>query len=1129
MNTVVVAGAGAGKTYALVQEYISALLGFHDTKDRLHPSQILAVTFTEKAAAEMRTRVTSKLLQLARDKVFDDWIIERAQLFGVELPEASELRAISHSILSAPICTFHSFASQIIRDYAGAAQIDPEFSLLAPLDENDVALDMAEAVIIDALADGVDNVDRLVTRFQLRKFGDAKGLCDNLVSLYQQLSEHGMSPLEVQGNLAISEKVFGEDKEISRLIGQIKSAIGEFRQTKLTGNALMRIEQVESALQILLSMLHQEDDLEIKLSSAYKELRACVSGRFGNDELRQSLVKAIVSLGSYLCFVLTTRDAKTICFLLERFFARFDAYKTHFAVLGFGDLLKRARLILRENLSVRKSVQERFRRILVDEFQDTSPLQEDLVALLCEDSTQLTTLLPNERAMSKVFLKKDVLFVVGDPKQSIYGFRGADVQLFNHTLNTVTKGSAHQPATGQRTTLQLCRRSQGSAVELVNLVGRATLASPSDGVTFAAEDCLAALKPALGYAGAIWKADILSQHHKESAIADVLAAQVKKLISDENASLEDIVVLVRRVKSALPIVAALQRFGIAARIYGGEGFFARTEVIDILAALKLSVDEDDELATLTVLRSPFVAMSDADLVSILDSIEDWKGGVRFSQILAALEKANVGEDIKARMTAFAGLIRHLRAKFGEISVAQAIDRLLEEGQYGLAIAVEPDVDDRLANILKLRSMCIGFLSDGVRRIRQLWERLDNPPKESLAENLDAEANAVRLMTIHQSKGLEYRFVILADTLSSDPNDTDDISFSPHVGLAVTNKGRPIAVCAPQTQDEKQYAPTPIDLVRQNKKKASESELARLLYVALTRAKERIFFMDVQVDGEKVTDRGVNLRRLLYQGRDLDPKRFDVLMPTEIIKPYESIVNVYAPGVVMPAPKPHLFFEQPTSKNRITASQISNSPRHCEPEAKQSSELQSDCVATSLTAPRHDENDKNKTPKTTTAKMGSLAHQLISAVGMQMTKQTSLQEISIFLEATVRRLGLSPLDPEVSLIMDACQKTLEGFVMGLIEENYLLQFEAPIYLEQDDSVLEGFADLVASHASKCLIIDFKSSAYTAKSAATHRQLSAYAAALQPRMQVPISFAACVIGETSSLHPSDTSPSFNIFDT
>ena len=102
-------------------------------------------------------------------------------------------------------------------------------------------------------------------------------------------------------------------------------------------------------------------------------------------------------------------------------------------------------------------------------------------------------------------------------------------------------------------------------------------------------------------------------------------------------------------------------------------------------------------------------------------------------------------------------------------------------------------------------------------------------------------------------------------------------------------------------------------------------------------------------------------------------------------------------------------------------------------------------------------------------------------------------------------------------------------MGLIEENYLLQFEAPIYLEQDDSVLEGFADLVASHASKCLIIDFKSSAYTAKSAATHRQLSAYAAALQPRMQVPISFAACVIGETSSLHPSDTSPSFNIFDT
>lgn len=1103
MNTVVVAGAGAGKTYALVQEYISALLGFHESKDRLHPSQILAVTFTEKAAAEMRSRVTSKLLQLAHDNVFDDWILERAQFFAVELPTPVELRSISRSILSAPICTFHSFCSQIIREHAVCAEIDSEFSLLAPLDENAIALDIAEAVIIDALSEGVDNVDCLLTRFQLRKFGDGKGLCDNLVSLYQQLSEHGMSPLQVQSALTVSNKILAEDKEIDRLFYQIKMAIGQFRESKLTGNALLRIEQVESALQIFLKMLHEKDDLEIKLSAAYKAMRACVAGRFGNDELRKDLVRAIVSLGSYLCFVLTTRDAKTICFLLERFFERFDAYKTHFSVLGFGDLLKKARLLLRNNLSVRKEVQNRFRRILVDEFQDTSPLQEDLVALLCEDPAQATTLLPHERAMSKVFLKNDVLFVVGDPKQSIYGFRGADVQLFNHTLNTVSKGSAHQAVTGKRTTLQLCRRSQGSVVELVNLVGRATLASPGDGITFSAEDCLAALKPALGIAGSIWKADILSLHHKESAIADVLAAKVQKLIVEENAALEDIVVLVRRVKYALPIVLALQRFGIAARIYGGVGFFARTEVVDILAALKLAVDEDDELATLTVLRSPFVAMSDADLVLVLDSMADWKGGVRFPQVLAALENAPVAEDVKIRMTAFAGIIRHLRAKLGEISVAQAIDRLLEEGQYGLAIAVEEDAADRLANVLKLRSMCIAFFGDGVRRIRQLWESLDNPPKESLAENLDAQANAVRLMTIHQAKGLEYRFVILADTLSADPNDTDDISFSPHAGLAVTNKGRPIAACAPITQEEKQYAPTPIDLVRQSKKKASESELARLLYVALTRAKERVFFMDVQVDGEKVTDRGVNLRRLLYQGRDLDPQRFDMIMPTEIIKPY---FNKGGREILEePPPKPHLFVEQPAFKKRLTASQISDA--------------------------RLEKADKGilEVPaKSRTAKMGSLAHQLIAAVGMQMTKATSSQEIFVLLQATARRLGLSPLDAEVSLIMDACQKTLAGFVRGLLVDNYFLQFEAAIYLEQDSSVLEGFADLVAYHSSKCLLIDFKSSAYTAKSEATRLQLSAYAAALQPRMSVPIFFTACVIGEMSSLLSSDTSPGFDIFD-
>jgi ATP-dependent helicase/nuclease subunit A len=1098
MNTVVVAGAGAGKTYALVQEYVSALFGFHESKDRVHPSQILAVTFTEKAAAEMRSRVTSKLLQLAHDNVFDDWIIERAQLFGVDLPTPFELRSMSHSILSAPICTFHSFCSQIIREHAAAAEIDPEFSLLAPLDENEIALDMAEAVVIDALNEGVENVDCLVTRFQLRKFGDSKGLCDNLVSLYQQLSEHGMSPLQVQSALIMNNKTLAEDKEMDRLIGQVKMVIRQFHQTKLTGNALLRVEQFEAVLQFFLSMLHQKDDLEVKLSAAYKEMRACVAGRFGNDELRQSLVKAIVSLGSYLCFVLTTKDAKTICFLLERFFERFDAYKTHFAVLGFGDLLKRARLLLRNNLNVRQKIQNRFRRILVDEFQDTSPLQEDLVALLCEDPKQAIALLPHERAMSKVFLKKDILFVVGDPKQSIYGFRGADVQLFNHTLSIVTKGSPHQAATGQRTTLQLCRRSQGSVVELVNLVGHATLASVSDGVTFSSEDCLAALKPALGIAGAIWKADILPQHHRENAMADVLAAKVRKLILDENAALEDIVVLVRRVKSALPIVLALQRFGVSARIHGGEGFFGRTEIVDILAALKLAVDEDDELATLTVLRSPFVAMSDSDLVLVLDSMLEWKGGVHFSQVLAALKNAKVAEDVQLRMMNFASLIKRLRVQLGEISVAQAIDRLLEEGQYSLAIAIEDDADDRLANVLKLRSMCIAFLGDGVKKIRQLWERLDNPPKESLAENLDIEANAVRLMTIHQSKGLEYRFVVLADTLSTNPNEADDIGFSPHVGLAVTNKGRPIAACAPQTQDEKQYAPTPIDLVRQSKKKASESELARLLYVALTRAKERIFFMDVQVDGKNLIDRGINLRHLFYRGRDLDPQRFDEIMPTEIIKPYAILGSPLEKNTS----KPYLFFEQPALKNRITASQTFSYPTILQ--------------------------EKVDAAKTSTAKMGSLAHQLIASVGTQMTKATSSEEVSILLQATARRLGLSSLDAEVSLIMEACQKTLNGFVLELLKENYFLQFEAAIYLEQDSSVLEGVADLVAFHTSKCLIVDFKSSAFTAKSEATRLQLSAYAVALQPRLSVPIFFAACVIGETFHLHSSNASPGLNVFD-
>ncbi|MDA0712398.1 MAG: UvrD-helicase domain-containing protein [bacterium] len=1094
MNTVVVAGAGAGKTYALVQEYISALFGFNSQKTRIHPTAILAVTFTEKAAAEMRTRVVTQLLEIAREQKFADWMYEKSLEYDVCLPSAKELRTMSRFLLTAPICTFHAFCAQVIRDHSMAAGISADFTLLAPIDENEIAFDLAQRVVVDALNAKVDGVNSLVTRFQMRRLYDNNGLCDNLVRLNNYLTEHGIDFSEIKIRFRDQQPLF-EDEKFKTLKYQLRVAFDEFKHAPSSVKIAERLGRIEESYLRFLGALTKPEDLEIRISACFQNLRSLVKGRFGNDELRQNLVRSIVMLGSYLCNYFTMNEAKTVCFLLEQFSLKLNDYKNNFAALGFSDLLSRARDILRNNLAVRKEVKAKFGKILVDEFQDTSPMQEDLVALICEDKKVLIELLPNEKAMSHVPLERDMLFIVGDPKQSIYGFRGADVSLFDHTLKIITQGNKLNSATGVKKSLTLCRRSQSAVVELVNLVGRQTLSLPEAGIYFGDDDCLSALRPQNGNAGAIWKVDIDASAAKSSTMSKVLAEQINQLVLENNAKWNEVVILVRRIKMATPILLALKQLHIPAVIFGGDGFFTRAEVMDILAALKLAVDPEDSLATLTVLRSNLVGLSDADLIVILDQIPNWNGGVSFAQIIKYLDGIKLNPDVKNRIMAFAKVIESIRSKLGVESVAQAIDKLLEEGGYVLALSIEEDADDRLANILKLRSMLVAVVKDSVIRINQLWDRLDNPPKESLAKSSNANFDAVQIMTIHQSKGLEFNYVILADILSADPNNTNDIDFHPEFGLALTYKKRPVSVCSPQTAEEKTYAPSLIDLIRQKRKRASQEELARLLYVALIRAREKIFILDLQVDGKKTVDRGVNLRQLFYAGKKTDEIRFNELMPSFLLKPRyfeEKLCSIEKEAKLDIS----IFKNQLGLKKRLTASQIKLS-------------------ANSKTY--HVDAAKGKTKKE-----GNLAHKLIALVGSNISYDKNMDAgfdadlVLNKLYGAARQLGFIIEEKGVEDAIKACLKTLLGPIASLKKEECIMQFEMPLYHEENDYVLEGYADLVVISSKRCIVIDFKSSENAARSKLTKLQLQTYAAALKQRLSLPIYYCACVIGDESPLY-------------
>ncbi|MES2504061.1 MAG: UvrD-helicase domain-containing protein [Myxococcota bacterium] len=724
---VVIAGAGTGKTYTLVQAYIECL-------KKHRPYEILAITFTQKAAAEMRARVISKV---------------------------QELGISPRGLLSAPICTFHALCAQIVGDDIG------EFELLSPIDDEKLCFTIAEQVILSKLESGRSDIGRLIARFQIRGFGDSKGLADTLVSLLPDIREQGLEPMDC-GLAGIAG-----DIDIKSCLGEIRQNYEAFWNSKLSDGAREKLVGFLSDLDVFTAI---DMSSEPAFSVAFRDMRARLAGRFGDTALRGALIDSVLKLGAALCGQYTRPDAEAIRGLLADYAERMDEHKMANRVFGFGDLLVLSKRILTRTDS-------KFKFVLVDEYQDTSPIQEQLVRLLTRQAE---------------------LFIVGDPKQSIYGFRGADASVFDRV-------------SGTRESLTLSRRSGGAVIELVNLLAKATLPDFGD------EDMLESMHEYHGEAGAIWGAK--------------WAEDVQRLIASGSYQPSDIVVLVRRIKTAWPMAAELHALDIPARVYGGEGFYSRQEICDFAAALYFLIEPTAPLPKLILMRSPFCQLPDSALV-------DWE-----HQTMPPI-------------------FDELRGLLGTLRVAEIIDRLLIDGGYAVAMPAS-----QLPNILKLRTLLIDVLENYDVKIRDLWSKLDRPPKEGLAEAFGSSEQAVQIMTLHQSKGLEFPVVILADLASTPPSDSDAIVFDPTVGLAVTHKNRPLALCAPQTSDEKKKYPAPIDLVRQRKRQKADAELPRLLYVGVTRAKHAVYIVDLEE-----ADRGLSLMRLVKQGRESSQTTFEKLMP-----------------------------------------------------------------------------------------------------------------------------------------------------------------------------------------------------------------------------------------------------------
>lgn len=503
--------------------------------------------------------------------------------------------------------------------------------------------------------------------------------------------------------------------------------------------------------------------------------------------------------------------------LLDRLDREYAALKTP-AALDYEDLQLLARSLLRDHPDVRRRLKARFRYLLVDEFQDTDALQHEIVALLAGDP-------PRER-----------LFIVGDPKQSIYRFRHAEVGLFQEVQRWV-KGC-------QGDVLRLAEnfRSQPGLVEFVNALFGSLMptgyeplaAGRSTGERYPAVELLLAERAE-------------GEKSVDAALkeARLLAARLKGMVAggeelvahrpagggpEERRAVRygDVAILFRTRTRLKIFERALMEQGIPYFVVGGIGFYRKPEVVDLISFLRAVDDSDDRLSLAAALRSPLFGLSDDALLFLAQRYGDLNRGL----LTGAADGQNpFDRETAGRLQRAADLFAQARALRSRLSVPELLAFLLERTGYPAALAARPGGVQRLANLRKLRRMAAELTQGACFSLTDFlacFDRLAGRSDEAEAAVETEAGDAVKLLTVHGAKGLEFPVVVVADL---------GHKFRPDTARWRYRRGEGIGFCLPGGEK-----PVPTALQERLAAEAAEedrAELVRLLYVAVTRARDHL--------------------------------------------------------------------------------------------------------------------------------------------------------------------------------------------------------------------------------------------------------------------------------------------------
>ncbi|TWT90556.1 ATP-dependent helicase/nuclease subunit A [Pseudobythopirellula maris] len=843
------AGAGCGKTFVLTERYLSHLRPEAAGEEPLALEQIVAITFTDAAAREMRDRIRRKCF--ARLQAADD---EAESGFWLRL-----LRSLD----AARVSTIHSFCGALVRENAAALGLDPTFRVLDQAAAEVLRSEATDRRLRELLVARDERIFETAEHFglmglkeRIARIGDSRSdpdyrrwltaSPDETVEAWRTYYYSEVAPAVAADFAALpamraarsallaatpsSEAVAARVADLSLSFNDLENAADPHEAlAQLRPNLVMRIKG---------RSFTAKDWPDEGLYNQFKE--ACVTLRKEIDKLRR------IGLADEL------RNAARLGLkaqqLAEEASRSYADAKREANALDYDDLLVEAHRLLttEEHAAARRAAARGVGMLLVDEFQDTDRLQTAIVRSLVSDGDA-----PDGDGEGGVAGGR--LFFVGDFKQSIYRFRGAEPTVFRDLRSEI--------APEGRLPLSTNFRSQPAVIEFVNSAFSGLFGEEYTPLRAARPQ--ATPRPAVEF---LWTdfpdapegKTKASTREQRGAEARAIARRLHEMLqggecvvadSDNNprpARPGDIALLFRAMSDVQHYEEALRDAGINYYLVGGHAFYSQQEVFDVLNLLRTVDSVADGVSLAGVLRSPFFALLDETLFWLAQARGGLQAGLFNLQTRQRLSEAERRKTERA-----AALIGALRTRKSELGAAGVLREALSQTGYDAALLAEFLGERKLANLQKLVDQARTSDASGAGLggyVRQLSEFTARQPKEALAATSSGSADVVRLMTVHHAKGLEFPIVVLPDLERRDRPDSPSAAFHPRLGPLV----RP-------TDREDSSGAVGIDLYRTVESRQASAEQDRLFYVACTRAADYLILSSTIEDPGKL--KGPWLRRL----------------------------------------------------------------------------------------------------------------------------------------------------------------------------------------------------------------------------------------------------------------------------